>query len=82
MAQRQAIKRYLLENFLFSSDENALDDGESLIRSGVLDSTGIHELVLFIEEEFRVTVAPEEMIPANFDSIEAVDGFVSRKRTG
>lgn len=82
MAQRQAIKRYLLENFLFSDDENALGDGDSLIRSGILDSTGIHELVLFIEEEFRITVAPEEMVPANFESIEAVDRFVSNKRSG
>ena len=82
MGQRQAIKRYLLENFLFSNDESALGDGDSLIRSGILDSTGIHELVLFIEEEFRITVAPEEMVPANFESIEAVDRFVSTKRSG
>ena len=82
MAQRQAIKRYLLENFLFSDDENALGDGDSLIRSGILDSTGVHELVLFIEEEFKIVVAPEEMVPANFDSIEAVDRFVSDKRAG
>ncbi|HEX2083229.1 MAG TPA: acyl carrier protein [Xanthomonadaceae bacterium] len=82
MGQRQAIKRYLLENFLFSNDESALGDGDSLIRSGILDSTGIHELVLFIEEEFRITVAPEEMVPANFESIEAVDRFVSNKRPG
>ena len=80
--QRKAIKRYLLENFLFSTDENALGDGDSLIRSGILDSTGVHELVLFIEEEFKIVVAPEEMVPANFDSIEAVDRFVSDKRAG
>lgn len=79
MPQRQAIKRYLLENFLFSSDDTALADGDPLIRSGILDSTGIHELVLFIEEQFQISVAPEEMVPANFDSVEAVDGFVSAK---
>ncbi len=78
--QRQTIKRYLLENFLFSQDESALGDADSLVRSGILDSTGIHELVMFIEEQFEIAIAPEEMIPANFDSIEAVDGFVTRKR--
>ncbi len=78
--QRQKIRRYLLENFLFSTDDGALGDRDSLIRSGILDSTGIHELVLFIEEEFGIAVAPEEMTPANFDSVEAVDGFVSNKR--
>lgn len=81
MQQRQAIKRYLLENFLFSTDDAALGDQDPLIRSGILDSTGIHELVLFIEEQFSLSVAPEEMTPANFDSIEAIDGFVVRKRS-
>lgn len=81
MQQRQAIKRYLLENFLFSTDESALGDQDPLIRNGILDSTGIHELVLFIEDAFKLTVAPEEMTPANFDSIEAIDGFVARKQS-
>lgn len=81
MQQRQAIKRYLLENFLFSTDDAALGDQDPLIRSGILDSTGIHELVLFIEEQFSLSVAPEEMTPANFDSIEAIDGFVARKQS-
>ena len=81
MQQRQAIKRYLLENFLFSTDDAALGDQDPLIRSGILDSTGIHELVLFIEEQFSLSVAPEEMTPANFDSIEAIDGFVVRKQS-
>jgi len=80
MGQQQAIKHYVLENFLFSDDASALDNHASLIRTGVLDSTGVHELVLFIEEQFGVVVAPEEMVPDNFDSIEAVDRFVSRKR--
>lgn len=82
MQQRQRIKHYLLENFLFSSDESALGDQDSLIRSGILDSTGIHELVMFIEETFGIAIAPEEMVPANFDSIEAVDAFVARKAGG
>lgn len=80
--QRQAIKKYLLTNFLFSDDETALGEQDSLIAGGILDSTGIHELVMFIEEEYGIAVTPEEMVPANFDSIEAVDGFVTRKRAG
>ena len=80
--QRLTIKRYLLKNFLFSDDETALGDADSLIAGGILDSTGIHELVMFIEDEYQIVVAPEEMVPANFDSIEAVDAFVTRKRAG
>lgn len=80
--QRQTIKRYVLKNFLFSEDDNAFADGDSLIQKGILDSTGIHELVMFIEDEYGLVVAPEEMVPANFDSIDAVDAFVTRKRAG
>jgi acyl carrier protein len=79
MQPRQRIKRYLLENFLFTSDENALGDTDSLIRGGILDSTGIYELILHIEEAFGISIAPEEMVPENFDTIEAVDRFVGRK---
>ncbi|TXH77477.1 MAG: acyl carrier protein [Lysobacteraceae bacterium] len=82
MQQRQRIKQYLLQNFLFSNDESALKDDASLIRGGILDSTGIYELIMHLEEEFKISIAPEEMIPENFDTIEAVDRFVSRKLAG
>lgn len=82
MDQRQRIKRFVLQNFLFSEDDGALADADSLIRGGVIDSTGIHELVLFLEENFAFRVGTEEMTPANFDSIAAIDAFVARKRAG
>lgn len=82
MDQRQQIKTFVLQNFLFSDDDSAVGDTDSLIRGGVIDSTGIHELVLFIEESFAIRVGAEEMTPANFDSIVAVDAFVARKRAG
>lgn len=82
MDQRQQIKTFILQNFLFSDDDAAIGDGDSLIRNGVIDSTGIHELVLHLEENFAVSVTAEEMTPANFDSIQSIDAFVARKRTG
>lgn len=81
MQQRQHIKQYLAGNFLFSSDVSTIGDTDSLIHSGIVDSTGIHELILFLEETFGLMVAPEEMTPANFDNVSAIDGFVSRKLT-
>ena len=81
MQQRQRIKHYILKNFLFSNDENAVGDQDSLVRGGILDSTGIYELIMFIEEEFKFTIAPEEMTPDNFDTLELIDGFIDRKRT-
>ncbi len=79
MQRKQQIKRFVLENFLFSDDESEIADGDSLIQSGIVDSTGIHELVLYLEQQFDLQVGPEEMTPANFDSIESVDNFVGRK---
>ena len=82
MQHRQKIKEYILKNFLFSSDENAVGDQASLVRGGILDSTGIYELIMHIEEEFKFTIAPEEMTPDNFDTLELMDGFISRKLAG
>lgn len=82
MDQRQQIKTYILKNFLFSDDQSAIADGDSLIRTGVMDSTGFAELVFHLEDAFAFSVTDEEMIPANFDSIDSIDAFVARKRAG
>jgi acyl carrier protein len=82
MQQRQRIKQYILSNFLFSNDESAIGDQDSLVRGAILDSTGIYELIMFIEEEFGFTIAPEEMTPDNFDTLEVMDAFITRKLAG
>ncbi len=79
MQHRQKIKQYILKNFLFSKDDNAIGDEDSLVRGGILDSTGIYELIMFIEEEFKFTIAPEEMTPDNFDTLVLIDAFISNK---
>jgi acyl carrier protein len=80
MQPRQKIKQYILKNFLFSDDDGALGDRDSLVRGAILDSTGIYELILFVEEEFGLSIAPEEMIPENFDTLEAIEAFIIRKQ--
>lgn len=82
MQQKLRIKKFVLENFLFSDDESAIADEDSLIRGGIIDSTGIHELIFFLEDEFKVAIVPDEMIPAHFDSINSVDEFLTRKLVG
>lgn len=79
MQPRQRIKQYILKNFLFSDDENAIGDQDSLVRGAILDSTGIYELIMFIEEEFKLSIAAEEMTPDNFDTLETIDAFIARK---
>jgi acyl carrier protein len=82
MQPRQRIKQYILKNFLFSDDENAIGDQDSLVRGAILDSTGIYELIMFIEEEFKLSIAAEEMTPDNFDTLETIDAFIARKLAG
>lgn len=80
MSARAKIKNYILENYLFTDDQNALNDGDSFLQQGIIDSTGILEVIFFLEEEFGVKVADEEMIPENLDSVNNLVAFVERKK--
>jgi len=82
MSAKAKIKNYILENYLFTDDQNALQDGDSFLQQGIIDSTGILEVVFFLEEEFGVKVEDEEMIPENLDSVNNLVAFVERKKAG
>lgn len=77
---RVQIRRYLLENLLFSEDESELPDDISLLDRGIIDSTGVLEVVLFLEEQFAIRVKDTEMLPENFDSVNNLVRFVERVR--
>ena len=79
MDERKKIKSFILQNFLFTDDEAAVADSDSLIARGVIDSTGILELILFLEESFAIKVREDEMVPSNFDSIDSIASFVARR---
>ena len=72
------VRGYILENLMFSSDENELANDASLMERGVIDSTGVLEIVLFLETEFGIEVKASEMLPENFDSVNNLVRFVSR----
>jgi acyl carrier protein len=76
---KQRIREFVSENF-YVPDRQALDETTSFLRHGILDSTGVLELVTFVETEFGIAVAEEELVPENFDSIAALCAFISRKR--
>ncbi len=76
MSRRQQIRQFILGNFLFTDDESAIADDTSLIKQGIVDSTGILELIGFIEETWPVNVPPEDMTPANFDSLASIDRYL------
>jgi acyl carrier protein len=75
------IRRYLLDNLLFSENDADLPDDASLLDRGILDSTGVLEVVLFLEERFGIQVKDTEMLPENFDSVNNLVRFVERSGT-
>ena len=78
MEHKQAIREFVIENFLFG-EANGLKDDTSFLEEGIIDSTGILELVTFLEDEFSITVEDEELIPENLDSISNVASYLERK---
>lgn len=75
MNHRQQIRAFIIDNFFVEEFE----DNESFLRSGIIDSMGMAQLVAFVEERFQIHVADEELVPENLDSLERVVAFVERK---
>lgn len=73
------VRQYVLDKLLFGRTEVVVDGDTSFLESGIIDSTGVLELVAFLEEEFHVKVEDEDLIPANLDSVNAVTRFLERK---
>lgn len=74
-----SIRNFLFENYLFGYDENEFSDDSSFMDYGVLDSTGILELIVFIEGEFNIEISDMEIIPENMDSVNCVSRLVYKK---
>jgi acyl carrier protein len=73
------VRAFIEDNFLFRSDDAALAADASLLDAGLIDSTGILELVGFLEGTFGIVVADAEIVPANLDSIAAIAAYVDGK---
>jgi acyl carrier protein len=78
--EREALRKLILEDYLFTDDESALSDEMSFLNEGILDSMGILEIIMFLEEQFQIAVDEVEMIPENLDSIENLLRYIGRKR--
>lgn len=78
MNTQAAIHDFIVENFLFG-DGQQLHDDESLMDTGIIDSTGVLELIFFLESTYKVSIAPAELTPENMDSIEKIARFMEEK---
>lgn len=81
-AIREAVAGFIVSNFLFGDMDKKPGDEESLIGTATVDSTGILELIEFIEDRFHIEVLEEETVPRNLDSIANLTRFIHEKRDG
>jgi acyl carrier protein len=81
MNYHETVTEFVIENFLFGEGDRLKDD-VSLIESGIVDSTGILELIAFMEETYAVVIEDEEVVPENLDCVTSIMKFLEIKMNG
>ena len=79
MSVQDEIRQFIIDNFLMGQDSDSLKDDSSFLEEGVIDSTGVLELVGFLEENYEIKVEDEELIPENLDSIKNICAYLELK---
>jgi acyl carrier protein len=74
-----SVRAYIAENFAYRGGAADMAADKSLIDAGIVDSTGVLELVSFVEQEFGISVGDSEVVPENFDSIKNLTAYIQRK---
>lgn len=72
------IRDFIVENFLFGQSLN-FSEKDSFLKQGIIDSTGVVELISFVEQRYRISVEDDEIVPDNLDSIDNLCRFIERK---
>lgn len=75
----QQVRDYVIDRFLFGQGGDRLSDDSSFLEQNLMDSTGVLEMVMFLEQRFGVKVQDHELIPENLDSVNRIAAFVARK---
>jgi acyl carrier protein len=78
---QDTIRRFIIEHFLAGEDDPDFSNEDSFIETRVIDSTGVLELVEFVEETYGIKVDDADLVPENFDSVTLVAAYVQRKRS-
>jgi acyl carrier protein len=77
---REDVRNFITSNFMFGQGGDDLSDDQSFLETGVIDSTGVLELISFLEQQFGIAVEDQEVVPANLDSVAQLVSFVQRKK--
>lgn len=80
MSAESVIRAFVLENFLYTDNGDSLQDDASFLEEGIVDSTGVLELVMFVEQQFAFDVEDDDILPENFDSVQRLAQYVRRKQ--
>ena len=78
---KDKVRGFVIEHFLFGQGAGFQDDA-SFLEQGIMDSTGVLELVAYLDETFAVKVADDELVPENLDSVDLICAYLERKRDG
>jgi acyl carrier protein len=81
MDRRNEVKSFIINNFLFG-DGGKLADSDSFLQKGIVDSTGILEVISFLEEKYGIAIKDDELLPANLDSVDNIVNFLDKKTSG
>jgi acyl carrier protein len=76
---KERVRAFLAKNLYVPEPDAMLADGRSLFDSRILDSIGVLQVVSFLEEEFGLEIDPDDLVPANLESVEAIVAFVERR---
>ncbi|HVP36014.1 MAG TPA: acyl carrier protein [Terriglobales bacterium] len=80
MVTEEKIRTFIQNNFLLGDKNRTIKKDESFLQSGIIDSTGVLELVNFIEETYKIKVEDEELVPENLDSIQNLIAYIQKKQ--
>jgi acyl carrier protein len=80
MNDEHIIRNFILENYLFTDDQSELGNDDSFLEKGIIDSTGVLEIISFLEDKFDTHIKDEEMLPENLDSVNNILQFMEGKR--
>ena len=75
------IRNFIVENFMMGMNPDELSDSDSLLDKGIIDSTGVLELVGFLEENYQIQIEDEELVPENLDSVDNLANFIKKKQS-
>lgn len=76
---REKVRQFIEERFLAGAGLESISDDSSFLENGIIDSTGVMELVDFLEDSFVIKIQDEELIPENLDSIDSVVAYLEKK---